>query len=104
LSSLASITSVAPWFGVLGTLIGILSSFRGLGTDKRTALAVIAGLLGHSLVPTGIGLLTALFAFGCYKYLSAILHGFDAEMDAATLQMMNDLAIRFPGTTPATNI
>ena len=94
LSSLATISSTAPWFGVLGTVIGIVTSFRGLGTDKTTALAVIGGLLGQSLVPTGIGLLTALVAFGSYKYLSATLHRFDGEMHTATLQMMNDLAIR----------
>lgn len=103
LSSLASIASTAPWFGVLATVIGIVTSFRGLGTDKRTALAIIGGLLGHSLVPTGIGLLTALLAFCSFKYLQAVSRGFDVEMHAATLQMMNDLAIR-SRTSPTTNI
>ena len=45
LASLATITSTAPWIGVLGTLVGIFGSFRGLGTEKLTAMA------GHSRKP-----------------------------------------------------
>lgn len=78
---------------MLGTVVGIVTSFRPIGTDKRTALAILGGLIGHSIVSTCLGLVTALLAFCCYKYLSAMLEAFDLEMHTATLQMMNDLAI-----------
>ena len=91
LGSLATIASIAPWIGILGTLVGILSSFRGLSGDKLTAMAVIARILSESLVPTAFGLIVALAALLSYKYLLAEVEAFDSEMESGSLQLISHL-------------
>jgi biopolymer transport protein ExbB/TolQ len=91
LGSLATIASTAPWIGLLGTIHIILSAFRGFTGSRSAILGVYTGVLSRSLVPTCIGLATAIVAFVCYQYFSAMLQNFDREMDTATLEMMNGL-------------
>ncbi len=92
LISLATIASVAPFIGLVGTLLGIVNSFRGVGTDKWTALAAVTEGLSESLVPTALGLLVALVAFCGYRYLLTKLDTFDVEMENVSLQLMEELA------------
>ena len=92
LTSLAAIASTAPLVGMFGTLVGIISSFKGSAGDKLTYMALIAQGLSESLLWTGLGLLVAGLALLCYKYLLAKVDRFDYEIENATLQLMNDLA------------
>ncbi len=43
LSSLATIGSAAPFVGLFGTVVGIMTSFQGIAASKSTNLAVVAG-------------------------------------------------------------
>lgn len=47
--------------------------------------------LSEALVPTALGLVVALTALWCYKYLHAEVETFDFEMQTAFLQLINDL-------------
>ncbi len=93
-ASLATIASIPPWIGMLGTTLGIPTCFPGIGTEKATVLATNARLLSGALLPTALGLMVALFALFCHKYLRARLANFDGEMDAASLQLRNELSLR----------
>ena len=68
--SLAVISATASFFGLLGTVLGMLGSFRSFGTSQSTALGDIAGRLSQSLLPTLLGLFVAISAFCFYRYLS----------------------------------
>ena len=96
LNSLPTIASVAPWFGVIGTILGIHSSFRGVNGSRQSILAAVAELLSEALVPTAFGLMVALAAMWCYRYLRARVETFDFEMESASIQLINDLS-RCPG-------
>jgi biopolymer transport protein ExbB/TolQ len=89
LASLATIASTAPLIGIFGTLVGIVKSFPAMGTDKRTALAIVSGRLSESLVPTVLALIVALVATGFYKCLRAKVEAFDTEMENASLEPIN---------------
>jgi biopolymer transport protein ExbB/TolQ len=91
LNSLATISSLAPFFGVFGTLLGILNSFTGFDGEKSEILGRLAGLLSESLIPVALSLLVALLAFCCYKYLLAKSDTFDLEMKSASIQLLNNL-------------
>jgi biopolymer transport protein ExbB/TolQ len=43
LSSLATIATIAPFIGILGTLVGIWNAPQPLGTEKMTAMANLFG-------------------------------------------------------------
>jgi biopolymer transport protein ExbB/TolQ len=93
-AGVATIASIAPWIGMLGTTLGIPTCFPGIGTEKSTVLATNARLLSGALLPTALGLLVALLALLCYKYLRARLANFDVEMETASLQLRNELSLR----------
>jgi biopolymer transport protein ExbB/TolQ len=92
LNTLATITCLAPFLGILGTVLaGIPDSFPGFGTDKTHAMAIIFKGLSRALVPTALGLLAGLQSLCCYKYLSGRLAQFDGEMNNRSLQLLNEL-------------
>ena len=93
LNSLATIASTAAWFGLFGTVLGVVNSFPGVNGDKNSIMAVIFELLSHALVPAALGLVVALEAMWCYRYLSVQVEGFEIEMKSASLQLANDLSL-----------
>jgi biopolymer transport protein TolQ len=96
LNNLATIASIAPFVGMLGTLWAIgFDTFRGIGTDKYTALAMNAEGISRACVPTALGLFVGLQSLWAYKYLLGRLAHFDSEMADASLSLINHLSLHF---------
>jgi biopolymer transport protein ExbB/biopolymer transport protein TolQ len=93
LNSLATIASIAPWMGLLGTVLGLMNSFSGVHGSKETIMAVFFSNASQAFVPTALGLIVALPALCSYKHLSAELESFTVEMEGASHQLRNGLAI-----------
>jgi biopolymer transport protein TolQ len=66
LGFLATIGSAAPFIGLFGTVVGIMTSFQAIAGSKSTNLAVAEALLA-----TAIGLLAAIPAVIAYNKLSS---------------------------------
>lgn len=92
LSGLAAIGSTAFFFGIIGNLVGILSSFTGVDGEKTAIMAALAQSLSESLWPTAFSLLVALMSLGFYSYLSHRLSICDREMEGATIDLLNYLS------------
>jgi biopolymer transport protein ExbB/TolQ len=92
LHSLASIAFSAPLVGLLGTLWGIVGSFRGIAGERWSDYADIVNGLSQSLLPAALGILVAVIAFGGYRYFLDRLDEFDVEMKIASLQLIDQLA------------
>src|SRR6267378_2707797 len=60
LSFLASVGSVSPYVGLLGTVWGIMHAFRGLANMAQATLAAVAPGIAEALVATAIGLFAAI--------------------------------------------
>src|ERR1039457_4409518 len=67
-NSLATIASIAPWLGLLLTLLGIVNSFRGINGEKSAIMAALANSLAEAIAPAALGLLVAIPALWFYKY------------------------------------
>jgi biopolymer transport protein ExbB/TolQ len=91
LASLATIATVAPFFGFLATIIGIVHSYQGFDGDKSTIMAGLTWLLSESLMPTAIGLFVAILAYYFHQYLTNRLTIIDIEMKATALNLANAL-------------
>jgi biopolymer transport protein ExbB len=66
---LGSVGSVAPFVGLLGTVMGILKALIGIGVAGQASIDKVAGPVGEALIMTAIGLLVAVPAVLCYNYL-----------------------------------
>jgi biopolymer transport protein TolQ len=67
LSFLASVGSVSPYVGLLGTVWGIMHSFRGLSSMSSATLSAVAPGIAEALVATAIGLFAAIPAVVAYN-------------------------------------
>ena len=66
---LGSVGSVAPFVGLLGTVMGILEALIGIGVAGQASIDKVAGPVGEALIMTAIGLMVAVPAVLCYNYL-----------------------------------
>lgn len=71
LGFLATIGSAAPFIGLFGTVIGIMTSFQAIAGSKSTSLAVVAPGIAEALLATAIGLMAAIPAVIAYNKLSS---------------------------------
>ncbi|WP_224007512.1 protein TolQ [Aureimonas sp. SA4125] len=71
LGFLATIGSAAPFIGLFGTVVGIMTSFQAIAASKQTNLAVVAPGIAEALLATAIGLVAAIPAVIAYNKLSA---------------------------------
>ena len=67
LSFLASVGSVSPYVGLLGTVWGIMHSFRGLANMTTATLSAVAPGIAEALIATAIGLFAAIPAVVAYN-------------------------------------
>ena len=94
LSLLATISSSAPYIGLLGTVIGIINAFQGLSTTAQLTLSSVAPGISEALVATAVGLLAAipaLIAFNQFsKQLDNLLNGSLAFAEELIIQIAKD--------------
>ena len=79
---LATLGSAAPFIGLFGTVVGIMTSFQAIAGSKSTNLAVVAPGIAEALFATALGLLAAIPAVIAYNKLSADAAKIGARMEA----------------------
>ena len=67
ISFLGTMVSIAPFVGLLGTVLGIINAFHGLSVNKQGGELVMAGI-AEALVATALGLFIAIPAAAFYNY------------------------------------
>ena len=97
LGFLATIGSAAPFIGLFGTVIGIMTSFQAIAASKNTSLAVVAPGIAEALFATAIGLIAAIPATIFYnKFISQAgrqaqrLEGFADEFSAILSRQIDE--------------
>jgi biopolymer transport protein ExbB/TolQ len=86
LGGLATIGATAPFVGLLGTVVGIINAFEGLGTHGGGIASVSAGI-AEALVATAFGLFVAIPAVWAYNYFQNRVDRFTVEMSNSGSEM-----------------
>jgi biopolymer transport protein ExbB len=83
-----TVISLAPLFGLLGTIIGLINSFSALkiGSGGNGASNVAAGI-GEALVATASGLIVAILASICANLFRSLYQRQLTYIQAATTQL-----------------
>jgi biopolymer transport protein ExbB len=89
LALLGTLGNNAPFIGLLGTVIGIVRSFRELQSSSGQVSAGLMAEIGEALVATAIGLLVALPAVAAFNLFQRLIR---ARMGRATAMAHEILA------------
>lgn len=65
---LGTIASSAPFVGLFGTVMGIMNSFKAIGTTGKSGFSVVAAGISESLIATAAGIIVAVIAVLFYNY------------------------------------
>lgn len=79
---LATTGSVSPFFGLLGTVWGVMSAFLAMGMQSSASLAVVAPGIAEALITTIAGLAAAIPAVIAFNAFQGRVRALDDELEA----------------------
>jgi len=89
---LAIIATVAPLLGLLGTVLGVMSSFIGVAQAGSSSISAVAPGVAEALLTTAGGLVVAIPAAMAYNYLTGKINAFAGEMEGISSELIATLA------------
>lgn len=94
MSSLATIGALAPFIGLLGTVVGIIKVFSDLKTKGAGDINALAGSIGEALATTALGLVCAIPAVWFYNLLTNKQDMVVTNINNAASQMIDEFIRR----------
>ncbi len=79
---LATIGSVSPLIGLLGTVLGVIEAFLGIASKGSGNLAAVAPGVGEALTATAAALAVAIPATFGYNIFASRVNRFDGKMES----------------------
>ena len=92
--SLATIGALAPFIGLLGTVVGIIKVFSDLKAKGAGDINALAGSIGEALGTTALGLICAIPAVWIYNYYTAKQDQVVTTINNAASQMIDEFIRR----------
>lgn len=81
LTALATIGSVSPLIGLLGTVLGVISAFLGITQSGSGNIGAVAPGVAQALTATALALAVAIPAVFGYNIFANRLNGIDGELE-----------------------
>ena len=85
---LDTIITAAPLMGLLGTITGMMASFKVLSEKGVNQPNAITGGVAEALIATATGLVIALISMFAYNYLSSKVKHFIYEVESAASRLI----------------
>jgi biopolymer transport protein TolQ len=79
---LATIGSVAPLIGLLGTVLGVINAFLGVAASGSGNISAVAPGVAEALIATALALVVAIPAVFGYNLFASRLNRLSGELDA----------------------
>lgn len=84
---LATTGNISPFVGLLGTVMGIIDSFREIGSQGTASIAAVAPGVSEALIATAAGLFAAIPAVIAYNYFLTRIRRTAFRMDAVVVEL-----------------
>lgn len=93
---LATVSSVAPMIGFLGTVQGMIVSFQNIVAKMGETNIVEAAAAGIqvSLLTTCFGLIVGIPAFMAFNYFSSVINRFVLEVEESATELIEDVGLQ----------
>jgi biopolymer transport protein ExbB/TolQ len=89
---LATVSSTAPFVGLLGTVMGIVNSFQQMAASGSGGLATVSAGISEALVTTAFGLLVAIPAVMIYNYFQSVMEGVTVDISESANELLDVVA------------
>lgn len=86
---LAIIAGVSPMLGFLGTIAGMITTFKDLSTQESLSISAISGGIYIKMFTSAAGLIVGIFSFVAYNYLSAMTDRVVNKMESSTFDFID---------------
>lgn len=91
---LATTGNITPFIGLLGTVLGIIDSFREIGLQGTASIAAVAPGVSEALVATAAGLFAAIPAVIAYNYFLTRIRKTVFRIESFTVEVIRSLQTR----------
>jgi biopolymer transport protein ExbB len=93
---LATIASVAPMLGFLGTVSGMINSFQDI-VDKIGEVNIVVAAadgISEALLTTCFGLIVGIPAFIAYNYFTSLINSFVLEVEESATELIDNVTMQ----------
>jgi biopolymer transport protein ExbB len=91
LRTLGTIANISPFLGLLGTVVGMIEMFSGIGGRGVSDPSIVAGGISQALIATAAGLVVAIPSVLFYRYLRGLVNDLLIEMEREALRLVDIL-------------
>jgi biopolymer transport protein ExbB len=93
---LATVSSVAPMIGFLGTVQGMIVSFNDIKSKmgEMNIVEAAADGIGVALMTTCFGLIVGIPAFMAYNYFSSVINGFVLNVEETASELIEAVTLQ----------
>lgn len=88
---LASVSSVAPFVGLFGTVVGIITAFEGIAREGGGGLGAVSAGIAEALAVTGVGLAVAIPTVLAFNLLQTISDRIELALSTAASELTDVL-------------
>lgn len=92
---LATTSNIAPFLGLLGTVIGIINAFTAIGASGSADLSTVAPAISEALVATALGLFVAIPASAAFNMFQFWTQNLAQKFDRYSVILQNRIQQQF---------
>ena len=97
LSGLATVASAAPFVGLLGTVLGIITAFQLMAASGSGGLASVSAGISEALITTAFGLLVAIPAVVAFNFLQGWVDARTVDISESSNEFLDVVSKHFAG-------
>ncbi len=87
----ATVGSISPFVGLLGTVVGIIGAFQGIGSAGSAGIAPVMAGISEALIETAFGLMVAIPAVIAFNYLNGRIGAIDTALGRSAGELLDEL-------------
>lgn len=91
LNVLGIIAGIAPMFGFIGTILGVIKIFYNISLANNISIGLIAGGLYEKMITSAAGLTIGIFSFIAFHWLNTMVNKTIQKMEVVSIEFLDML-------------
>ena len=88
---LGIVAGIAPMFGFIGTISGVIKIFYKISLADNISIGLISGGLYEKMITSAAGLVVGVFAFVGYHWLNMLIDKLSFKMEISSMEFIDML-------------